>query len=338
MKFVFAETPATVSQSHEVDYTFLPEGSEYIVSEYDPNAPITCEKNQKFVADIKDADVIINSYVYFGKELIDAMDHCKCISFQSTGYNAADLEYAASKGVAVISILDYCTQETAENAIASMMALQRNTINYNRDIQEKRIWDWTAHPGMQRVEGQTISIIGFGRIGQHVGRIAGKGLGMRVLAYDPYIPPHIAEEQGAVLVDLDTALAEGDVISVHMNLTSDNKYFFNKETFAKMKKHPIFINEGRGEMVEEEALKWALDEGIVRGAGIDMLESEDPDLNNCCLISNPPRENLIIMPHVGYWSDTSDLLVRKYSIENAVAYCEGRFSDVKVIRNGVNKI
>ncbi len=338
MKFVFAETPATVSQSHEVDYTFLPEGSEYIVSEYDPNAPITCEKNQKFVADIKDADVIINSYVYFGKELIDAMDHCKCISFQSTGYNAADLEYAASKGVAVISILDYCTQETAENAIASMMALQRNTINYNRDIQEKRIWDWTAHPGMQRVEGQTISIIGFGRIGQHVGRIAGKGLGMRVLAYDPYIPPHIADEQGAVLVDLDTALAEGDVISVHMNLTSDNKYFFNKETFAKMKKHPIFINEGRGEMVEEEALKWALDEGIVRAAGIDMLESEDPDLNSCCLISNPPRENLIIMPHVGYWSDTSDLLVRKYSIENAVAYCEGRFSDVKVIRNGVNKI
>lgn len=338
MKFVFAETPATINQSHEVDFTFLPEGAEYIVSEYDPNAPITCEKNQKFVADIKDADVILNSYAYFGKELIDAMDHCKCISFQSTGYNAVDLEYATSKGIAVISILDYCTQETAENAIASMMALQRNTINYNRDIQEKRVWDWTAHPGMKRVEGQTISIIGFGRIGQHVGRIAGKGLGMRVLAYDPYLPPHIAEEQGAVLVDLDTALAEGDVISVHMNLTDDNKYFFNKETFAKMKKHPIFINEGRGEMVEEEALKWALDEGIIRGAGIDMLESEDPDLNNCCLISNPPRDNLIIMPHVGYWSDTSDLLVRKYSVENAVAYCEGRYADVKVIRNGVNKV
>lgn len=337
MKFVFAETPATVSQSHEIDYTFLPEGSAYVVSEYDPNAPITCEKNQKFLADIKDADIIINSYVYFGKELIDAMDHCKCISFQSTGYNAADLEYAASKGVAVISILDYCTQETAENAIASMMALQRNTINYNRDIQEKRIWDWTAHPGMQRVEGQTISIIGYGRIGQHVGRIAGKGLGMKVLAYDPFIPHEIAEAQGATLVDLDTALAEGDVISVHMNLTSENKYFFNKETFAKMKKHPIFINEGRGEMVEEEALKWALDEGILRGAGIDMLESEDPDLNTCCLITDPPRENLIIMPHVGYWSDTSDLLVRKYSIENAVAYCEGRYDDVKVIRNGVSK-
>ena len=337
MKLVFAETPATVSQSHEIDYKFLPADYEYVVSEFDPNAPITCEKNKKFLADIKDADIIINSYVYFGKELIDAMDHCKCISFQSTGYNAADLEYAASKGVAVISILDYCTQETAENAIASMLALQRNTINYNRDIQEKRIWDWTAHPGMQRVEGQTISIIGYGRIGQHVGRIAGKGLGMKVLAYDPYIPPEIAEKQGAKLVDLDTALAEGDVISVHMNLTSENKYFFTKETFAKMKKHPIFINEGRGEMVEEEALKWALDEGILRGAGIDMLESEDPDLNNCCLISDPPRENLIIMPHVGYWSDTSDLLVRKYSIENAVAYCEGRYEDVKVIRKGVNK-
>ena len=335
MKVVFVETPATVSQSHEVDYTFLPAEASYSVAAMDPNQPLSAEINQKFIAEIKDADIIINSYVDFQKDLIDAMDHCKCISFQSTGYNAADLEYAASKGIAVISILDYCTQETAENAIATMMCLQRNTINYNRDIQEKRIWDYSRHPGMKRVEGQTMAIIGFGRIGQHVGRIAGKGLGMKVIAYDPFLPPEIAKAQGVELVDLDTALAEGDVISVHMNLTKDNVHMFNKETFAKMKKHPIFINEGRGEMVEESALKWALDEGILRGAGIDMLESEDPDLNKCVLIETPPRENLIINPHSGYWSDTSDYLVRKYSMENALNYYYGRYDEVKVIRNGV---
>jgi len=287
MKLVYAETPATMGQDHSVDDSFLPEGVTHIISEYDPAQPITSKKNQKFVADIKDADIIINSYVDFQEELLDAMDHCKVISFQSTGYNAANLEYAAKKGVAVVSIRDYCTQETAENAIASMMCLQRNTINYNRAIQEDKVWDYSLFPGMKRVEGQTMAIIGFGRIGQHVGRIAGKGLGMKVIAYDPFLPPEIAKEQGVELVDLDTALAEGDVISVHMNLTADNKYFFTKETFAKMKKHPIFINEGRGEMVEEAALKWALDEGILRGAGIDMLESEDPDLSKCVLIEDP---------------------------------------------------
>lgn len=213
MKLVYAETPATMGQDHSVDDSFLPEGVTHIISEYDPAQPITSEKNQKFVADIKDADIIINSYVDFQEELLDAMDHCKVISFQSTGYNAANLEYAAKKGVAVVSIRDYCTQETAENAIASMMCLQRNTINYNRAIQEDKVWDYSLFPGMKRVEGQTMAIIGFGRIGQHVGRIAGKGLGMKVIAYDPFLPPEIAKEQGVELVDLDTALAEGDVIS-----------------------------------------------------------------------------------------------------------------------------
>lgn len=104
-----------------------------------------------------------------------------------------------------------------------------------------------------------------------------------------------------------------------------------------MKKHPIFINEGRGEMVEEAALKWALDEGIIRGAGIDMLESEDPDLSKCVLIEDPPRKNLIINPHSGYWSDTSDYLVRKYSMENAMNYVNGNFDAVHDIRNGVRK-
>lgn len=116
MKLVYAETPATMGQDHSVDDSFLPEGVTHIISEYDPAQPITSEKNQKFIADIKDADIIINSYVDFQEELLDAMDHCKVISFQSTGYNAANLEYAAKKGVAVVSIRDYCTQETAENA------------------------------------------------------------------------------------------------------------------------------------------------------------------------------------------------------------------------------
>lgn len=335
MKFVFTETPATVAADHAEDFAYIPEGSEYMVSCFYPDEPMDSENNMKFKADIKDADIIINAFVYFGKELLDAMDHCRVISFQSTGYNEVDLEYAAKRNIGVVSIRDYCTQETAESAIADMLCLQRNVINYNRDIQEKRIWNSYLYPGMKRIEGQTMAVIGFGRIGQHVARIAGKGLGMKVIAYDPFLPPEIAAEKGVELVDFDTAMAEADVVSIHMNLTDSNHGMFNKETFLKMKKRPFLINEGRGEMVVLEDLKWALDEGLLRGAALDMLESEDPDVKNCILIEDPPRQNLILTPHSGYWSDTSDMLYRKYSMENAINYYNRDYDAVHDIRNGV---
>lgn len=335
MKIVFTELPVNSEESHAEEIRMLPEEAESRIVFYYPNEPDTSEANQLFFNSISDADIIINSYVEYDRAMLDRLERCRVISFQATGYNAVDLDYATSKQIAVVSIRDYCTQETAENAIAAMMALQRNVVNYNRDVQEKRIWDFSAYPGMRRIEGQTISIIGFGRIGQHVARIAGNGLGMRVLAYDPFVPQSVAESKGVELVDLDVALAEADVVSVHMNLTNDNRYFFTREMFSKMKKSPFFINEGRGEMVEESALKWALDTGTIRGAGIDMLESEDPDLRNCCLLNEGPRNNLIIMPHSGFWSETSDRLVRKYSIENALNYYYRRYDEVHDIRNDV---
>ena len=332
MKIVYTETPATIRLDHSWDFSLLPEEAVPSVALYIPDEPLDSDTNKKFIADVEDADIIINNYVYYGPELLDKLKFCKIISQKSTGYNFADLDYAREKGIAIASIRDYCTQETAENAIASMLCLQRNTINFNSDIQEKHIWDYLAYPHMQRIEGQTMSIIGFGRIGQHVGRIA-KGLGMRVLAFDPFLPPEVALAQGVELVDFDTALELGDVISVHMNLTAENRGMFNKDTFLKMKRHPIFINEGRGEMVDEEALDWALTEGVVRGAGLDMLESEDPDLENCVLLRGERRKNLIITPHSGFKSDTSDYLIRKYAIDNAINYFYGRYDEVYDIRN-----
>ena len=99
MKIVFTETPSTMDQSHEVDYGFLPPEAEHIVAVYNPAEPLDYKTNSKFLEDIRDADIIINSYVEFEKELIDHLEKCKVISFQSTGYNAVDLDYAAKSGV-----------------------------------------------------------------------------------------------------------------------------------------------------------------------------------------------------------------------------------------------
>lgn len=328
MKIVLAEVPYTKDRDISVEKSCCPEGTELTIAVYDEHS----DNNEAFYKEIEDADIIINGYVYFGKKEIDAMKHCKVISFQSTGYNEADLEYAASKGIAVCSILDYCTQETAENTMALMLNLQRAIRQYDRSVQQDKVWDYSVVQHLRRIEGQVMGIAGLGRIGQSVAKKA-KGFDMEVIAYDPYLPPEIAEKLGVKLVDFDTLLAEADVISIHMNLTEENYHMFNKETFRKCKKQPIIVNEGRGALISDDDLLWALEEGYVRGAALDMLESENPDLNNCKLLG---RDDVLLTPHSGYFSDTSNYLVAKLSMDNALYYYNGEYDKVKVIRNGVN--
>ena len=330
MKIVCTELKGSVL-THSEEKPYLPDDAELTISYFEENGD-----NSSFYKDIADADIILNSYVYFGPKELDAMNKCKVISFQSTGYNYVDLDYAAKRNIAVTSIVDYCTQETAENAIATMMALQRHILEYNDMVQKQGIWSAHSLKGIfKRVEGQTMSIIGLGRIGRHVARIAGAGLGMRILAYDPYIPEELANSVNATLVDFDTALAEGDVISIHMNLTPENESMFNKDAFMKMKKNPIIINEGRGQMIREADLAWALDNGLVRGAGLDMLEVEYPTPEYIAASPLVGRPNVIICPHSGHKSETSMALTYKISVENALACYYGRYKEANVVRNGV---
>lgn len=328
MKIVLAEVPYTKDRDISVEQACCPEGAELKIAVYDEHS----ENNDAFYNEIADADIIVDGYVYFGKKEIDAMQRCKVISFQSTGYNEADLEYAASKGIAVCSIVDYCTQETAENAMALMLNLQRAIRQYDRSVQQDKVWDYGVVQHLRRIAGQTMGIAGLGRIGQSVAKKA-LGFDMNVIAYDPYLPPEIAEKLGVKLVDFDTLLAESDVISIHMNLTEENYHMFNKETFKKCKKQPILVNEGRGALVSDDDLLWALEEGYVRGAALDMLESENPDLNHCRLLG---REDVLLTPHSGYFSDTSNYLVAKLSMDNALYYYNGEYDKVAAIRNGVN--
>lgn len=331
MKIVLAEVPYTKDRYIGVEQECLPEGAELKIAVYDEHS----DDNSEFYKEIEDADIIINGYVYFGKKEIDALKKCRVISFQSTGYNEVDLKYAEEKGIAVCSILDYCTQETAENTMAMMLTLLRGIRRYDRSVQVDHTWDYLVAKDMhlKRIAGQTIGIAGLGRIGQSVARKA-QGFDMDVIAYDPFLPPEIAEKLGVKLVDFDTLLAESDVISIHMNLTDDNYHMFNKEAFKKMKKHPIIVNEGRGALICDDDIVWALDEGLIKGAALDMLESENPDLTDCKLLG---RENVLLTPHCGYYSETSDYLVAKYSMDNAINYFNGDYDKVKVLRNNVLK-
>lgn len=284
MKIVLAEVPYTKDRDISVEKSCVPEGAELTMAVFDEHA----ENNDAFYAEIKDADIIIDGYVHFGKKEIDAM--------------------------------------------ALMLNLQRGIRQYDRSVQQDRVWDYQVVPGLKRIAGQVMGIAGLGRIGQSVARKA-QAFDMKVIAYDPFLPPAIAENLGVKLVDFDTLLAESDVLSLHMNLTEENYHMFNKEAFMKCKKHPIIVNEGRGPLICDEDLVWALDNGYIRGAALDMVESEDPDLNTCPLVG---RDDVLLTPHSGYYSDTSNYLVAKLSMDNALYYVAGEYDKVKSIRNGVN--
>ena len=327
MKIVHTESPDTKDRDISIERSCCPPDAEFITAVYDNNS----DNNDEFYEIIADADIILNWYVYFGKRELDALKHCKVISFQSTGFNEVDIDYATEKGIAVVSIEDYCTQETAENAMALMLFLQRGLRVYDRSIQQDKRWVYDEAKGLKRIEGQTMGIVGLGRIGRSVAKKA-RGFDMNVIAYDPFLPREVADSIGVPLVDMDTILEQSDVISVHMNLTDDNYHMFNKALFAKCKKQPILINEGRGAMICEEDLVWALDNGLIRAAGLDMLESEFPELDKCQLLG---RDNVIITPHSGFFSDTSMDLLCRLSTVNALLCYEGRYKEARVVRNGI---
>ena len=331
MVITFIEDPNSKDRDRSGELAMCPPDAETQVAVFDASAA----DNSDFYAKLAVTDIaMVYGYVYLDREKIDAMPRCKVVSFQLTGYNEIDFDYATAKGITIASVQDYCTQETAENAFAMMLCLQRATLVYNRAIQRDKLWSVNCAEHLQRVEGQTMGIVGLGRIGQSVARKA-KGFDMTVIAYDPYLPPHIAEGLGVELVGFDEILERSDVISIHMNLTEENVHMFNRDAFAKMRRRPIIINEGRGPMISEEALAWALDEGLVRAAGLDMLESEIPTreyLERCPLLG---RDNVIINPHSGYFSDTSERLVSEISMRNGLLCYAGRQKEATVVRNGI---
>lgn len=325
MKIVFAVAPTSAERDVSVETSFLPKGARVKLAIYDPN------NLDPYYKEIEDADAIITNYVQFGKKEIDKLKKCKVISFQSTGYNGVDIEYAKEKGIAVCAIEEYCTQEVAEHTLSLILALQRGITVYNDSVQIKKEWNFNAMSGVERIEGQTLGIVGLGKIGRAVAKRA-QSFGMKTIAYDPYISALVAEEINVELVSIDDILESSNIITIHMNLTSENEAFFNLEKFKKMKKKPYIINVARGAMISEKDLVLALDQGLVKGAGLDVLESEYPDIRNNKLVG---RKNVIITPHSAFYSKTSSFLNKKITATNVTNYLQGDFKSVTKIVNGV---
>ena len=261
---------------------------------------------------IGDAEIIITNKTPISRETIDKCPRIKLIAALATGYNVIDYNYAAEKGIPVVNVPTYGTASVSQFSIALLLEICHHIGHHDKTVHEGKWaenidWCYWDYPLIE-LEGKTMGIIGFGRIGQAEGRIA-KALGMNVIAYDLY--PNESGRAIADYVTQDELFAKADVISLHCNLTPENAGLINRENIAKMKDGVILLNNARGQLVNEVDLVEALASGKVAAAGLDVVSTEPIKADNPLL----KAPNCIITPHIS-WApkESRSLAIMDYAL------------------------
>lgn len=275
---------------------------------------------REIIERIGDAGIVLTNKTPITKNIIDACPGIKFIALLATGYNVVDTAYAKEKGIPVSNVPAYGTASVSQYAIALLLEVCHHIGHHSEAVAEGRweackdfcFWDYP----LIELEKKTMGIIGFGRIGQSTGRIA-KALGMEVLAYDVY--PNESGRTIGRYVDLDTLLASSDVIALHCNLTPENTGIINERNIAKMKDNVIILNNARGQLIVEQDLADALNQGKVAAAALDVVSTEPVRGDNPLL----KAKNCLITPHISWAPVESRQRIMDCSVENVKAFLTG---------------
>lgn len=270
----------------------------------------TWKTEDELIENLKDADAVLGaaSFQQFTRRVLSSLPKCRIIASSGIGLDQADLEAATENVIAITNVPDYGLDEVSGRAIAFMLALGHKLFTLDKMVRTKRlsgVLNMSATKEiirpMFRMREQTLGIIGLGRIGT-AAALKAKGLGMRVIAYDPYVLPGIMESRWVKPVDLDTLLKESDFISLHTILTEETRDMVSYEEFKKMKPTCYFINTARGGCVDQPALIQALQQGLIAGAGIDVTAEEPIAADNPML----KMDNVILTGHTAGYSESAD--------------------------------
>jgi D-3-phosphoglycerate dehydrogenase len=249
--------------------------------------------------------------------MMDGMPKCKIICRVGTGLDAIDIPAATKRGIWVTNVPDYSIDEVSTHAIAFLMALNRNLFRH-RQLSGTGSWRYQTERPIARLQGSTLGIIGIGRIGSASAR-KGLGLGLNVIAFDPYLPDKRFEELGVRRVDFETILRESDYLTLHVPLTPETRHLINTEALANMKPSAFLINTARGEVVDIDALVAAVRAKTIAGAGIDVLPIEPPPADYPIL----HEESIIVTPHIAWASTESGHDVRERGAQDVVSVLKG---------------
>jgi D-3-phosphoglycerate dehydrogenase / 2-oxoglutarate reductase len=289
-KFKIA-TPTGASFTTAGDYGYEMEALTPIEAEIFEVRP---GSEDEFVAAARDADALYAKGRRITKQMIDGLDRCKIIALGSVGVDSVDVEAATQKGIPVTNCPDTFIEEVADHAMTLILATHRRLIEQDRMVRDGR---WAeGRPALlkiPRLRGMTLGLIAFGHVARAVAERA-KPFGLHVIAYDPYIEEIVMVERGVEPVSLPELLARADILSMHTPATESANRLIREEHFRQMKKTAIYVSTGRGPTTDETALIKALDDGMIAGAGLDVLEQEPPGGNNPLLRMN----NVILTAHV----------------------------------------
>ncbi|QNL43637.1 D-2-hydroxyacid dehydrogenase [Oscillibacter hominis] len=267
------------------------------------------------------AEIVLTNKTPITRRVLDCCPGIRMIGVLATGYNVVDCAYAARKGIPVSNVPAYGTAAVGQFAIALLLEICHHIGAHSDSVHAggwSRSADWCYwdYPLIE-LEGKTMGIIGFGRIGRRTGRIA-KAMGMEVLAAGSR--PTEEGKQIAEYVELEELLRRSDVISLHCPLFAETEGLINRETIEKMKDGVILLNNSRGQLVVEQDLADALNSGKVAAAGLDVASTEPIRGDNPLLSA----KNCIITPHIAWAPKESRQRIMDCAVETVKAYLAGR--------------
>jgi D-lactate dehydrogenase len=298
--------------------------------------------NLENVNEIKDFDAVsVFVYSKIDAQIVASLPNLKLVATRSTGFDHIDLEACRKKKIIVSNVPSYGENTVAEHTFALILSLSRNickvctrSLRYDFTIEGLKGFD---------LKDKTLGVIGAGRIGLHVIRIA-KGFGMNVLAYDVNQNNLLAEVLGFEYVSLEELLSKSDVITLHVPYNKFTHHLINKDRVKLMKKGGILINTSRGAVVDTEALIEALNKGILAGAGLDVLEGEELikeekqllyDQKKLEVLSNLvkghillSKENVVFTPHIAFYSQEALERILEITVQNILTFSSGNPQNV----------
>jgi D-3-phosphoglycerate dehydrogenase / 2-oxoglutarate reductase len=278
------------------------------------------------LADLADADaLIVRSATQVDARLLEGAPRLKIVARAGTGVDNVDVAAASARGVLVVNAPGANSISVAEHTLALMLALARLVPAADRAMKESR-WEKKRFLGNE-LRGKTLGVAGLGRIGREVA-LRSRSFGMRIVAHDPYISADVAAGLGIELLTLDALCAAADYITLHLPLTPETRHVFNDARFAACKPGLRLVNTARGELVDEGALRRAIESGIVEGAGLDVFEEEPP--KDWSLAQLP---QVVATPHIAASTEEAQELV---GTDTAATVRD--FLRSGVVRNAVNFI
>lgn len=270
---------------------------------------------------IKDAEVIITNKVIIGKEEMEKGKKLKLICLAATGYNNIDTAAAKEKGIVVANVKDYSTGAVAQTVFAYISEFATSLIDYNNAVKKGR---WSKSPiftlldfPVYELEGSTLGIIGYGKIGERVANIA-KAYGMNVM-----VAQSLSGKSIEGRVQLESIYRECDFITIHVPLNEKTRNLITYKEFGLMKSNAVIINTARGGIINEEDLYKALKEKVIRGAALDVMTQEPPNEDNKLLT----LDNLIITPHTAWAAE-----------ESRIRLINGIKRNIELFKSGEKKI